>query len=175
MTEPHHRPTDFPAEEAPSDGAPPARAGSRSDAPWFWPGLGVATSVVTLLAGYLILRFAPSPFGVALGVVGALLIALAVLGFLATRRGHAPAFVAIALLMPYLLFGVVSLGGAQRAVEEIDSFMEEDLGGDAPSEEFLEALQEDCLAGDTAACEQLYLDAPVGSSYEKVAEDNDGG
>lgn len=167
------------AEEA---GAPvpahDAAATSRSDSPWFWPGLGVGTCVLALAAAYLIIRFSPAPGWVALGVVGALVVGLAMLGFLATRRGQAAAFVAIALLMPYLLVGVVFYAGAQRTVDEVDSFFEDDdyeydgdRYGDDPD---LDALQDSCLAGDDDACDELYLEAPVDSEYERIAEENDG-
>lgn len=158
---------------------------SRADAAWFWPGLGIGTSAVTLLVGYLVLRFSPSPVEVALGVVGALLVVLAVLGFLATKRGQAPVFVAIALLMPYLLFGVVTYGGAQRAADEVGSYFDEEYGEDDFSDEFLEeegdgtygsdpeldALQDQCVDGDDSACSELYDQSPSGSEYESTAEE----
>lgn len=153
---------------------------SRTDSPWFWPGLGVGTAAVALLAAYLILRFSPAPGWVAFGVVGALLVGLAVAGYLATRRGQAAAFVAIALLLPYMMIGVVSYAGTQRVADEVSSFLEdedisdEDFDFDDSPDVDLDALQEACVGGDAAACDELYYEAPVDSEYERIAEDNDG-
>lgn len=173
------------AEEAGAPIPAPAPATSGSDSPWFWPGLGVGTCVLALAAAYLIIRFSPAPGWVALGVVGALVVGLAALGFLATRRGQAAAFVAIALLMPYLLVGVVFYAGAQRTVDEVGSYFDEEYGEDDFSDEFLEeegdgtygsdpeldALQDQCVDGDDSACSELYDQSPSGSEYESTAEE----
>ncbi len=160
---------------------------------WVLPAFGVGTAVVTLLAAYLILRFAPSPFEIATVAVAVLLAALAALGYVATKREQAAAFVAIALVLPYLLIGTVAYAGLGRASSEIGSIFEE---GDqsVPEEEFfqdegpieeeggaygsdpeLDALQDACLAGDEQACDDLYWHAPGGSEYESTAEENGGG
>lgn len=157
------------------------------------PALGVLAAVLTLPASYLILRFVPSyPVEIAALAVGLLLATLAVLGYLATKRGQAAAFVAIALVLPYLLIGTVLYGGLERASSEIGSLFEED--GSVPDEELfedeglfeeeggtygsdpeLDALQDDCVAGDQQACDELFFSAPTGSEYESTAEEYGGG
>lgn len=76
---------------------------------------------------FVILRWAPSPVETALAVGGVLLIALAVAGYLGCRRGVVAPFVAVALVMPYLLGGVAAYGGAQRAEAELSGLFS-DLG-----------------------------------------------
>lgn len=161
---------------------------------WLWPTLGVATAVLTIPASYLILRFAPSPVEIATLVVAVLLVALATFGYLGTKRGHAATFVAIALVLPYLLIGTVTYAALERASSEIGSIFEEgdeavpeeeffedegeffeDEGGTYGSNPELDALQDACVEGDQQACDDLYFQAPSGSEYESTAEENGGG
>ena len=161
------------------------------NSPWSYPALGTGTAVLTLAVAYLVLRFAPSPVEIATLVVTVLLVALAAIGYLATQRGHAATFVAIALVMPYLLVGTVLYAGAQRASSEIESIFEEEPGFDEDfldeeepfhdeeplgeeggtygSDPALDALQDDCVAGDQVACDDLYFQSPAGSEYESTA------
>lgn len=166
--------------------------------PWLWPALGIGTAVVTTAAAYLILRFAPYPVETAFVVVPLLLIALAALGYVATTRGQAAPFVAIALLLPYLLIGALTYAGADRASAELDALFEgedyavedeffdgEDLfedestgeettDGTYGSDPELDALYDDCVAGDELACDDLYWQSPGGSEYEQAAEEYGG-
>ena len=156
--------------------------------PWLLPAFGIGTAVLTIPAAYFILRYAPSPAEIAALVVGVLLVVLAALGYLATKRGQAATFVAIALVLPYLLIGTVAYAGLERASSEIGSIFEDD--GAVPEEDFfedeefleeesgtygsdpeLDALQDDCVAGDKQACDDLYFQAPGGSEYESTAEE----
>ena len=143
---------------------------------WLWPALGVGTAVLTILASYLILRFAPSPFEITAVVVAVLLAALAALGYVATKREHAATFVAIALVLPYLLIGTMVYAGLERASSEIgeifggaddSSIIEEgdelgfeeessDEDGTYGSDPELDALLDECVAGDAQACDDLY-------------------
>lgn len=160
-----------------------------------WPALGVGTAVATIPTAYLILRFAPSPVEVAVLTLGVLLVALATFGYLATKRGSAAVFVAIALVLPYLLLATMALAGLERASSEIgeifggddepslfeegdeSGFEEESLDeeGTYGSDPELDALQDDCLAGDAQACDDLYSESPEGSEYEATAVENGGG
>lgn len=160
-----------------------------------WPALGVVTAILTLPTAYLTLRFAPSPHEVAAAAVGVLLVALTVFGYLGTKRGSAAPFVAIALLLPYLLIGTVAYAGLQRTASEIGSIFEgddespiledgedfdfeeesSDESGTYGSDPELDALQDECLAGDAQACEDLYNESPEGSEYEDTAIENGAG
>ncbi|WP_375003881.1 hypothetical protein [Aeromicrobium sp. CTD01-1L150] len=167
------------------------------ESPWFWPALGVGTAVITLVASYFILRFAPSPGEIATLVLAVLLVVLATLGYLATKRGRAATFVAIALVLPYLLIGTVAYAALERASSELSSIFddesepEEDLfdeesfhdeeepygdeGATYGSDPTLDALWDGCEAGDADACNELYAESPGGSEYEAFAEANGGG
>lgn len=177
------------------------RTTSSQDRSPLLPLLGVVVAVLLVAAPWLILRFAPSPVEVTIAVVVVLLIALATLGYLAASRGQGAAFVAIALVLPYLVLASVVHGSAARASSELESIFDEDdlfdenfsdedlsdedfFDDDLPSEDgdgtygsdpVLDALQDDCVDGDAAACEELYLESPVGSEYESVAIENGGG
>lgn len=158
-----------------------------TNSPRLMTALGIGIAISTIPAAYLILRFAPHSVEIATSVVGTLLVCLAVLGYLATKRGNAAAFVAIALLLPYLLIAAVAyaeLGRASSAMESIFG------GDDAPSlfedssdstdgtygsDPDLDALQDECVAGSIDACNDLYLQAPSGSEYESTAQENGGG
>lgn len=163
---------------------------------WLLPVLGVATAVLIVAVPYPILRFAPAPVEVMAATVIVLLIVLAVLGYFATKRGQAAAFVVIALLLPYALFSVVAAGSAERLSDEFSSLfdLDEDTDEDAllderlfdedpltgednsdigyGSDPELDALQDRCLEGDNQACTELFFQAPEGSEYESVAQDN---
>ncbi len=157
-----------------------------------WPGLGVGTAVLAVVSGYFIVRFAPSPIEIATVVVLVLLAALGTFGFLGTRRGHAATFVAIALVLPYVLFGTLTYASAQRASSEIGSILDDedfsddgsfdyddedflsDEGGTYGSDPELDALSDACEAGDDVACDDLYIQSPAGSDYEATAEANGG-
>ncbi len=67
----------------------------------------------------MIMRWGPSPVATTSVVVGGVLVALALVGYVGTRRGHAAPFVAAALLLPYLLAGVVGYASVQRAASEV--------------------------------------------------------
>ncbi len=159
-----------------------------------WPGLGVATAVLAVVSSYFVLRFAPSPVEITVVLLVILLGALAAFGFIGTNRGHAATFVAIALVLPYVLIGVVTYASAQRASSELESVFDDSdfssddtdfpfddesdfVGGDGTygSDPELDVLQDQCVAGDQAACEDLYLQSPPGSEYESTAEANGGG
>lgn len=163
--------------------------------PWLLPALGTGVAVATLPISFLILRFASHPVEITAVVLTILLVALAVLGYLATRRGQAAAFVAIALVLPYALFATVSWASLERASSEIGSIFEDaeidfdiddsDFGddlepdssdSDLPPESYgddpeLDRLQDSCLGGDEDACNELFFDAPSGSQYESIAEE----
>lgn len=85
-----------------------------------WPWVGGLLAVGTVAAAYLSLRYAPSPIETALIVVTVALLVLAVIGFLGSRRGHAAIFVAVALILPYVLAGAAFLAVAQRASSALD-------------------------------------------------------
>lgn len=93
-------------------------------------GDGLATR-----AAYVSLRYAPSPIETALVVVTVALLALAVIGFLGSRRGHSAIFVAVALILPYILAGAAFLAIAQRASSALnDAFStSSDTGSDTSS------------------------------------------
>jgi hypothetical protein len=84
--------------------------------------LALGLSLLILVAAFALLRWAPSPVETTIVVVSILLVGLTVAGYLGTRRGHAAPFVAVALLLPYLLAGVVAWGAAQRAASELEAF-----------------------------------------------------
>ena len=155
------------------------------------PSLGVGVAVLLVVVPWLILRFAPSPVEVTIAVIAVLLIVLTTLGYLATRRGQGAAFVAIALVLPYLVATSVIHASAARASSELESIFDEDelfdegffeqdlsgeeVGGTYGSDPRLDALHDDCVDGDDEACEDLYLESPVGSEYESVAIENGAG
>lgn len=172
------------------------RTSASQDRSFLLPLLGVGVAVLLVVVPWLILRFAPSPVEVTIAVVVVLLIALTTLGYLASRRGQGAAFVAIALVLPYLVAASVIHASAARASSELESifdeddvfdenfseedFSEEDLsdedvGGTYGSDPRLDALHDACVDGDDEACEELYLESPVGSEYESVAIENGAG
>ncbi|MGJ9424011.1 hypothetical protein [Aeromicrobium sp. CF3.5] len=158
---------------------------------WLWPALGVGTAVVTVVASYLIVRFAPSPIEFATLVLTVLLAILATFGYLGTKRGHAATFVALALVLPYLLIGTLAYASLERGASEVESIFEDD-DAFAPDDEFfedddeflgdgtygsdpeLDALQDECIAGDEQACTDLFLESPSGSEYESTAQEYGG-
>lgn len=85
---------------------------------WAGPVLAVLAVVLT----YVVLRWSPEPVLAALGVTGLLLVALTVCGFVAARRGVVAPYVAIALLLPYLLAASTALGSAERVSNELEDF-----------------------------------------------------
>ena len=156
------------------------------------PALGVGTAVLTIVTAYLILRFVPSySVEITALAVAVLLVALAAFAYRATKQEQAATFVAIALVLPYLLIGAVAFAGLERASSEIESFFEDEFPSDEElfedegasesesgtygSDPELDALQDDCLAGDAQACDDLFIRAPAGSEYETTAEENGGG
>lgn len=170
--------------------------GSREDRSRLLPLLGVGIAALLVVAPWLALRFAPAPVEVAAVVLVVLLVALTVLGHLAASRGQGATFVAIALVLPYLVIGTVAYAAADRATSELESIFEEDdafdeesseedffedeelpedVGGTYGSDPVLDALHDDCVDGDAEACEELYLESPVGSEYESVAIENGAG
>jgi uncharacterized membrane protein YoaK (UPF0700 family) len=72
---------------------------------FLWPAIGTALAVLALVAEFCIIRWVSSPFGTVLLALSAILIALAAVGYLGTRQGHASPFVVIALILPYLIGG----------------------------------------------------------------------
>jgi hypothetical protein len=103
--------------------------------------LGVGLPILTLVAVFVILRWAPSPVETALVVGSILLIGLAVVGYLGSQSGVVAPFIAVALLLPYLLGAVVAYGGAQRAEAELSALFSDlgvseggDMDTDAPGE-----------------------------------------
>jgi hypothetical protein len=81
---------------------------------FLWPAIGTALAVLALVTEFCIIRWVSSPFGTVLLTLSAILIALAAVGYLGTRQGHAAPFVVIALILPYLIGGVGAYASAQR-------------------------------------------------------------
>lgn len=92
---------------------------STTEKPWLFGAIGAALAVGAVVAAYLLIRFASIEAAVV--VVALLLIALTVVGFLGARRGHAATFVAIALILPYLLGAVSAYASAQRVADVFSS------------------------------------------------------
>lgn len=128
---------------------PTISSASRDGEPraWLFPAVGVALAIALLLAAYLLLRFA-SVEAAALAVTG-LLIALAVAGFVSAGRGHAATFVAIALVLPYVLGAVVAYASAQRVSDEISDIFSDVTDEEVPDTSFEEeSPSEDFTAPD---------------------------
>jgi hypothetical protein len=107
-----------------------------------------------------ILRYAPSPVGTAITVVTLILVALAVTGFLGAKRGHAAPFVAVALILPYLLAGVTAYAGTHRLAAEVgDLFGADTSSSDSTSDN----------AGDNAGAD---AGAAAGAGADEGATDN---
>jgi hypothetical protein len=157
-----------PAHDAPSD--------KRTSASKVWTLAGVALAVAAVAATYVIIRFVSSPAKTAIIVVALLLIALTVVGYLGTRRGSAAGFVAVALILPYLVAGAAALASAERVADELSKLFSDtpsdtptdtpgqtsDANGDGiPDDEYAEvdceSLSTDNSA-DTARVQQLCAD-----------------
>ena len=91
-----------------------------------YPLIGLGLALLAVVATYLTIRFAPSPMGMAILIVGIIIIALAIAALMGARRGRAATFVAIALVLPYLIGGAAAYASAQRVVSEIDGIFEAD-------------------------------------------------
>ena len=104
----------------------PREKKSTSGEKFGYPALAGGLSVLALVAGYTLMRWAPSPIETAIIVVAVVLVLLAVVGYVGSRRGHAAPFVATALILPYLLGGVMAYGSAQRAASELEGFFADD-------------------------------------------------
>src|SRR4051812_37090633 len=113
----------------PTDAQSDVRPGRRPGSP-VWILIAVGLALAILAAEYLILRFVASPILPVFLVVSALLLALAVSGYLGSRRGHAAPFLAVALILPYLIVGVGTLGTYQRVKDEVGTWFD-DLSGAA--------------------------------------------
>jgi hypothetical protein len=107
----------------------------KNEKPWLWPTVAAGMAALTVTVTYLILRFASSPVGTAILAASILLTALTILGYLGSRRGHAAPFVAVALILPYLLGGAAAYASAHRVASEFSSV----LGG----EDFSAGLDEE--------------------------------
>jgi hypothetical protein len=84
-----------------------------------WPTLAGGLTVLILLSAYLILRLMSSPIGTAILVVSMLLTILTIVGYLGAKRGHVAPFIAVALILPYLLGGTAIYASAQRVESEL--------------------------------------------------------
>ena len=111
---------------------------------FLWSALGLPLLMLAVV--FVVLRWAPSPIETALVVGGILLIGLAVVGYLGSRSGVVAPFVAVALLLPYLLGAVVAYGGAQRAEAELSGLFSDlgapeggDMDTGVPGEEMAES------------------------------------
>ncbi|GAA2071484.1 hypothetical protein GCM10009821_06580 [Aeromicrobium halocynthiae] len=174
----------------------PEGVDASEDRPRLLPAAGVGVAVLLVVAPWLAFRFAPAPVEVAAVILVVLLVVLTTLGYLASTRGQGATFVAIALVLPYLVIGTVAYAAADRATTELESIFDEDdpfdeefseedffddevlpedLGGTYGSDPRLDALHDDCVDGDADACDELYLESPVGSEYESVAIENGAG
>lgn len=103
-------------------------------------------SLFALILAYVVMRWSPSPVVVTSFAVGSVLVALAVAAYLGTRRGHAAPFLAVAILLPYALAGVLSYASVQRATSEFEDFfgsedLQSDLGVDGDGEPSVEGGQ----------------------------------
>lgn len=92
---------------------------------WGWDVAGLVLALVTVGAAYGLAR---SALGVQeqILIIAGLLLALAVLAYLASRAGRAAAFVALAILLPYLLAGAYAYGQAQRLANAIEDVFGEE-------------------------------------------------
>ena len=103
---------------------------------WGWGVAGLVLALVTVGAAYGLARSALG-IDVQILIIAGLLLALAVLAYLASRAGRAAAFVALAILLPYLLAGAYAYGQVQRLANAIeDVFGEETV--EVPEETYPE-------------------------------------
>jgi len=86
-----------------------------------YPLLGAGIVLAMLAAGYVIARYSSDPITVGVLTLVPLLVVLAVIGYLASNRGRAAAFVVIALLQPFLLPAAIGLGVYERAASALNS------------------------------------------------------
>lgn len=107
---------------------------------WFWPVLGWALVLVITVSTYLIIVYASNPFNAIVPTMFFLIGGLAVVAFLATRRGYLPHFMAIAVLLPFLFGAALYQGSLDRLKAELEDFgndlsqsvEEEPLLGESP-------------------------------------------
>jgi hypothetical protein len=135
-----------------------------------YPLLALLLPVATLAATYLLLRYAPSPVQTTVLVVGALILALTVTGYLGARRGHAAPFVAAALILPYLLAAVAAYAATQRAANELGDLFGDEASSAGPltdggstNDQDGDAIDDDLYAG--VNCEEA--DPQFGPDYNE--------
>lgn len=91
-------------------------------------GLGIAA----IALAYIVMRWGPSPIETTVVVVGGVILALAIAAYLGARQGHAAPFLAVAILLPYALTGVLAYASVQRAANEVeDLFAVDDLDAES--------------------------------------------
>jgi hypothetical protein len=91
--------------------------------------LAFAAPALTLLIvglAYALLRWAPDPVETALIVSGGGLVVLAACGFLAARRGVVAPYVAVALMLPFMLAVSAGFGSAERISSELEGFFDDE-------------------------------------------------
>lgn len=111
---------------------PSAEADDRSTQILRW--LSLVLPAAAVISIYVILRWAPSPVEVAAVIGGLLVIGLSVAGYLGARRGVLAPYVAVALVLPYLLAAATIYGSASRVSDELEDFFSDDLSGDVASD-----------------------------------------
>jgi hypothetical protein len=140
---------------------------------YLWLAIGLP--VLILVAVFAILRWAPSPVETALVVGGLLLVGLSVAGYLGCRHGVVAPYIAVALILPYLLGAVAVYGSASRVSDELGSLFDEGgvtSGEGGGSWEFKDE-NDDGVADDTYSgmkCGDITR-ADYGSEWESVKEE----
>lgn len=108
---------------------------------WGWSVAGLAFSVVTVGATYGVAQ-SNLELGVQILVIAGLLLLLAVLAYLASRAGRSAVFVAIAILLPYLLAGAYAYGAYNRVANALeDVFGTDDTSIEVPEEIYPEETE----------------------------------